>query len=166
MKGYLTSCAVPAVLVAALLLPAAVLAQTNPAAPPADADTAPQKSPAASAPSPRDKMLQMVDRRIADLHAKLHITAAEEPQWGGFADVMRANARRMDDKVAERAGRFRTLNAVDNMRSYAGITQVHAENMQKLVPAFAGLYDSLSEQQKHTADEVWRSYAQSQQTKK
>src|SRR5579872_2083955 len=37
-------------------------------------------------------MQQVVDQRIAELHAKLHITKEQEPQWQQFTQVMRDNA--------------------------------------------------------------------------
>ena len=51
------------------------------------------------------------------------------------------------------------MTAVDNMQSYAQIEQQRAQDVQKLVPAFQTLYSSLSDQQKKTADEMFRNYA-------
>ena len=51
------------------------------------------------------------------------------------------------------------MSAVDNMQSYAQIEQQRAQDMQKLVPAFQTLYSSLSDQQKKTADQIFRNYA-------
>jgi periplasmic protein CpxP/Spy len=140
--------AAAAVLGAALLLPAAAVAQAAPA-----------KENAAAATAPQARMLKRVEERIADLHSRLHITAAEEPQWRPFAEQMLAGARQMDEKFVERAEKFRSMNAVQNMQSYAGIAAQHAENTQQLVPLFQTLYEALSPRQKHTADELWRSYA-------
>jgi protein CpxP len=151
-------------LAAAFLLPAGVGAQSAPraatgaeAAAPAGA-SAPGEAAAPERAAERT-MLQRVDSRIADLRSKLHITAAEEPQWHQFADVMRTNARAMAQKFAEREQKFRTMNAVENMQSYAGIAEQHAKNMERLVPVFQNLYNALSDQQKRTADRLWRSYA-------
>lgn len=147
------------ILLATFLPPAGVFAQSAPGG------TAGQPAaPSGKAAVPGDKagrmMLQRVNRRIADLHAKLHITAAEEPQWHQFADVMRANASRMAQIFAVREKDFRSMNAVDDMKSYAGIAQQHAKNMELLVPAFENLYNSLSEEQKQTADRLWRGRAE------
>ena len=153
MRRHLVARAAPALL-AAFLLPAGVLAQTAPPGP-----AAPGKAAAPEQKSERI-MLQRVDRRIADLRSKLHITAAEEPQWHQFANVMRANARRMDHVFIKREQEFRSMDAVENMKSYAGIAEQHAKNMERLVPAFQDLYNSLSAGQKRTADQLWRSYAE------
>ncbi len=51
-----------------------------------------------------------VDRaeaRIQDLHAKLHITPAQEGQWKSVTDVMRDNAQRLDVLVKTRLTRRR-----------------------------------------------------------
>jgi protein CpxP len=149
------------VLAAAFLLPAGVGIQSAPrAATGAEAGAAAAGEAAAPERAVERTMLQRVDRRIADLRSKLHITAAEEPQWRQFADVMRTNARAMAQKFAEREQKFRTMNAVENMQSYAGIAEQHAKNMERLVPVFQNLYNALSDQQKRTADRLWRSYAE------
>ena len=154
MKTRLIVSAAAFLVGAAVLLPGAAFAQTAPAEHhPAVA------TPAASVKSSEGKMLARVEARIADLHSRLHITGAEEPQWRPFAQQMLANARKMDEKFLERAEKFRSMNAVDNMRSYAVIAAQHAENTQQLVPVFQALYASLSPQQKHIADQLWRSYA-------
>ncbi|HJU18451.1 MAG TPA: Spy/CpxP family protein refolding chaperone [Stellaceae bacterium] len=156
MRRHAIARAALALLAAALFLPAGAGAQTPAGAPSAAA------APNAAAPGQEaDRaVLQRVDRRIADLRTKLHITAAEEPQWQQFADAMRANARQMAQAIAEREQKFRSMNAVENMKSYADISAQHAKNMERLVPAFQNLYNSLSEAQKKTADQLWRSYAE------
>ena len=59
----------------------------------------------------------------------------------------------------QRAEKLTSMTAVDNMQSYAQIEQERAQDMQKLVPAFQTLYGSLSDQQKKTADQMFRNYA-------
>jgi hypothetical protein len=51
------------------------------------------------------------------------------------------------------------MTATDDVKSYAAITAEHAKEMQKLVPAFQALYDTMSDSQKHVADQVFRSDA-------
>jgi periplasmic protein CpxP/Spy len=100
------------------------------------------------------------DRRIADLHRQLRITAAQEPQWQQFAGVMHDNAVAMDRKFSERAQQFHTMNAVQNLQSYAAIAQQHAADVGRLVPAFQTLYAALTPQQQKIADQMWRSELQ------
>ena len=164
MRRHLVARAAPALL-AAFLLPAGAFAQT-PSSPPAEPHTAapsavaPLGRTAAPAQGAEPAAVQRINRRIAGLRAKLHITAAEEPQWHQFAEVMRDNARQIAPQFAEREKNFRSMNAVENMKSYAGIAEQHAKNMASLVPAFENLYNSLSAEQKRTADQLWRSYAE------
>ena len=152
MNSHLIVRAAPAVL-AAMLWSTGAFAQASPSAPAAH-------ERAAQGQQAEKTMLERVDRRIADLRTKLHITAAENPQWQEFAAVMRENAKKIDKEFEERAEHFTSMNAVENMQSYAAIAKQHAENMDHLLPAFQKLYDSLSAEQKRTADEMWRSYGQ------
>ena len=108
---------------------------------------------------PPETMQQMAEQRIADLHKRLHITAAQQSQWDQFAQVMRDNAKDLDQAYQQRAATFDKMNAVENMQSYAQIEQTRAQDMQKLVPAFQTLYPSLSDEQKQQADMMFRNQA-------
>jgi protein CpxP len=121
---------------------------------------------ASAARQPGETMVSMVDRRITELHSRLHITAEQKPQWDQFTQVMRDNAKQMDEAYQQRAQKMGTMSAVDNMQSFAQIEQEHAEDMQKLVPAFQTLYASLSDQQKKTADQMFRYNAEKAQSHK
>ena len=155
-----------ALLAAALALPVGALAQGTAPAPANPADTS-ATQPAASTPAVPTKDMaktghheNRVEKRITDLHARLKITPAQEQQWSQFAEVMRNNARQMDQDYQQRSQRVQQMSAVDNMQSYAKIAEAHAQDVQKLVPAFEALYNSMSAEQKHTADQVFRSYAE------
>jgi protein CpxP len=179
MKLTLTQRAAP-LLITTMLVAAPVGAQTagsqtSPAAiPPATTTTAPsgmsapsgtgQKAAphsnrAAMARQPGESMQSLVERRITDLRGKLHITSQQSQPWDQFAQVMRDNAREMDQVYQQRAEKLASMSAVDNMQSYAQIEQQRAQDAQKLVPAFQTLYTSLSDQQKKTADQIFRNYA-------
>lgn len=138
------------------------LAQT--ATPPAKSTSA-TAQPAAARPG-TPNMQAMVEQRIKDLHTRLHITAAEQTQWDQFTQAMRDNAKATDALYEQRAEKMGTMTAVENMQSYAAIAQQHAEDMQKLLPAFQTLYDSFSDAQKKQADTVFRTYAQQAQQSK
>jgi periplasmic protein CpxP/Spy len=113
-------------------------------------------SPTATAPVTAQSMAAKVDQRIKELHAKLQITPAQEPEWQKFAQTMRANAQQMDQAFETRLDQMQSMNALDNMKSYAQISQEHAQDVQALLPPFEALYASMSESQKHTADQVFR----------
>jgi len=142
----------------ALLAVAAVLAL--PAAASAQSAQAPATAapPAAAAPMVK-RAEERVERRIAELHAQLKITPAEQQQWDQFAQVMRDNAREMDQVFTRRAQEYESMNAVQNMQSYEHVAETHAQQLQKLVPAFQNLYNSMPDQQKQIADQVFRANA-------
>jgi hypothetical protein len=106
---------------------------------------------------PGESLETLVDRRITELHTKLQITPAQSQQWDQFAQVMRTNAKAMDQMYADRAQKLSGMSAVDNMQSFEAIEQARMEGMQRLVPAFQTVYNSLSDQQKQAADALFRS---------
>jgi protein CpxP len=124
-------------------------------APPAPTQAAPPAAPGANNPTMEDR----VGKRITQLHAALKITADEEAQWKTFADVMLDNARKMDGDYKDRAAKFATLSAVDNMQSYAQIAEEHADDVKRLVAAFQPLYAAMPDAQKKIADQVFRNAA-------
>jgi len=148
--------------IAALLCAPAAIAQSQSAA--AQGTTPPppaaEASPMAGHPVAGKNAEERVEGRIKELHAQLRITPAEEPQWNEFAQVMRENARDMDQAFLQRAQQFPTMDAVQNMQSYEQIAEEHAKRVQKLVPAFQKLYDAMPDQQKRLADQVFRANAE------
>lgn len=151
-----------AVLLASLALPLAAIAQTTP---PAASATAPKAAPSNAAPgsngpaSQRHDMSKRVDQRIDQLHSELHITSAQQSQWDQFAQVMRDNARGMDQMLDQRGTQLASMNAAETMQSYAQLAEQHATDVQKLASAFQPLYDSMSAEQKQNADTVFRGKA-------
>jgi hypothetical protein len=111
-------------------------------------------------------MMVRVEQRVAILRAQLKITATEEAQWQQFATVMRDNAQKMDQAAAERAKMFRSLNAVENLKSYGAMAVDHGQNVQKLVQAFETLYNIMPPEQKKLADEVFRSREEQRQQRR
>jgi hypothetical protein len=117
-------------------------------------------APAATKPAPaRTSKAATVDAneaRIADLHAKLKITPAQEELWKSVTEVMRANAKTMEPLRKARAEKASTMTAVEDFTSYAEIADVHADGIKKFVPVFTALYDSMSDAQKKNADTMFR----------
>lgn len=98
----------------------------------------------------------VVEQRISDMHAQLKINDQQSQQWDKFAQTMRDNAQTADRAFRARMQTFSSLNADESMKSYAALAQLHADNMQKLSTAFSTLYASLSDEQKKTADAMFR----------
>jgi protein CpxP len=147
-----------AALVMAVLASAPALALAQSAA-------APTQSPAASTPSPgsppADADAQVrVEGRIGQLHSQLHITSPEDAQWKAFAEIMRSNAREMDQAAAQRAEQLPTMSALQDMQSYEQLAEAHVQHLQKLIPAFENLYNAMSPDQKQIADRVFRGAAE------
>jgi protein CpxP len=116
----------------------------------------PATPPPVAQPTPvRPTRVDHVEARITSLHAQLKITAAQEPQWNVFTQVMRDNAKTMDDLIRSRVQNAKTMTAVDDLRAYQGIADAHAEGLKKLIPAFEVLYASMSDEQKKNADAVF-----------
>ncbi len=132
------------------------------AANPVAASPAAKAAGVPEAQTPRgQRVVNQAEQRIDQLHKQLRITAAEQAQWDQFAAVMRDNAQHMDQVFADR-GNPTNGTALDDMRAYQAITQAHADDVNKLAPAFEALYSAMSPDQKKTADNVFHSYARQQ----
>jgi hypothetical protein len=109
-------------------------------------------------PRPTAK-LSKVDRtesRIKQLNTELKITPAQEELWKAFVQVMRDNAKTIEEMNLTRAEKTATMNAVEDLKSYSDIVQAHAEGLKKYVAAFEALYASMSDEQKKNADVLFR----------
>jgi periplasmic protein CpxP/Spy len=158
MKTTLRSLTLPALVSLALATSPVWAQQGTPETAPPTAGA--QKPPTATPAGTQDhgqKHADAVERRIADLHAKLKITDQQAKQWDAFAQTMRDNARKADEAFRERAQKLPTMSAPDAMKSYADLTETHADNMKKLSSSFSDLYDVLSPDQKQIADAMYRS---------
>jgi periplasmic protein CpxP/Spy len=129
-----------------------VAASLVPGIPDARAQTVPTPPPAAAPASPQDA----AEQRVRSLQAELHIIDAQMPQWSAFAQTMLENATSTDTLFRQRASTAQSMNAVDNMRSYAQVARAYADNTEKLSAAFEALYGVLSDQQRQTIDTLFR----------
>jgi len=139
-----------------LLLAAVVLAGG-----PASAQSSPpaeQPSVPAQGTRPERGSMVQVERHIAGLHRRLKITPAQQPQWDTFTAVMRQNATHMEAMQRARADKVATMTAPEDMRSYAEVVRAHADDLQRLVPAFDGLYAAMTPEQKATADRTFHEF--------
>ena len=120
----------------------------------------PVRAPAsttAETPASMDKeSAERVEAQIKHLHEKLGITAAQEDKWKDVAQVMRDNADKLTSLAKARSENAKTTTAVDDLKSYAAITEAHETGIEKLLPVFTTLYDSMSDAQKKAADEEFR----------
>jgi protein CpxP len=110
----------------------------------------------ASARPARVDRVDRVEARITELHAKLHITQAQEDLWKNVTQVMRDNAQTLDALTKARSAHAQTMTAVDDFKSYSDIAEAHAEGIKKFIPVFGELYASMSDAQKQNADTLFR----------
>ena len=73
---------------------------------------------------------------------------------------MRQNATDVEAAIKDRAANAKTMNAIDNLKSYEKVAETHEQGVQRLIPAFQTLYDSMSDAQKKNADAVFRANEQ------
>ena len=99
--------------------------------------------------------MERVEQHIQDLHKRLEITPAEEAPWAVFADTMRQNAVTMEQSYKDWQSRAPAMNALDEMRSYAGAVRLHADSVDRLVPAFEALYGAMTPAQRILADKIF-----------
>jgi Spy/CpxP family protein refolding chaperone len=128
------------VLAASLLFGTAALAQTP--------------AVTASGTAATAKATDRVEQHIKQLHDQLKITAAEEPQWTNVAQTMRDNAAQIDQLISKREAQD-SMTALDDLDSYAQITQANSDGVKKLAAVFAPLYNAMPDDQKRTADKVF-----------
>jgi hypothetical protein len=97
-----------------------------------------------------------IDAQVDHLHDSLKITAEQETLWRGVTDVMRENAETMSRLAQVRAEHAQTATAIDDLKSYAEISEAHAAATKRMIPVFQALYDSMSLEQKKAADAEFR----------
>jgi protein CpxP len=113
-----------------------------------------------SSATQHDKERAGIDARIDQLHESLKITAEQEALWRGVTKAMRENAETMSKLVQERAEHAQTATALDNLKSYAEISEAHAAATKRMIPVFRALYDSMSPEQKEASDAEFRGHLQ------
>jgi len=115
---------------------------------------------AADAAQPRPEHHQFdptrhIEGRIAFLKAELKITDTQTPLFERVAQAMRDNAKAMSDAYQRhRADRDKPRSAVESLQARVSAGQSRIEQAQRFLAAFTPLYDSLSDEQKKTADEL------------
>jgi len=139
----------------ALALPAS--AQTQPAAPAAEAPKHHAHHDAATPANPEEA----VEKHIADQKTALKITDAQASQWDAFAATIRDNAKAAEARhQAQEAAAAGNQTALDDLKAYADATVAHADGVKKLAAAFETLYNAMTPEQKKNADDYFAHRAQ------
>jgi periplasmic protein CpxP/Spy len=115
--------------------------------------------PMQASPVAADERGETVEQRITQLHEQLKITPDLESKWNSVAQAMRDNAAGMDKLIAEKRQKGPTnMTAVDDLQTYQQLTQQHLDGLKNLTSAFKSLYDSMNDQQKKNADQVFANF--------
>jgi protein CpxP len=124
-------------------------------APPAS--SAPAQEPMAKPDHPHWSASRHIEGRIAFLKAELGITPQQQAQWDKLAQVMRDNAKELDANFAQmhaQAG-TETHNAVQRLEAQGRFGALKVQESGRFLASFRPLYDSLSDQQKQAADQLF-----------
>jgi periplasmic protein CpxP/Spy len=104
----------------------------------------------------RVSKVDRVEARIKDLQTKLKITPAQEEQWSKVTQEMRDDAKKMEALITARSKRAGTMNAIEDLKSYAAIAEAHADGLKKFIVVFEPFYASMSDAQKKDADVLFQ----------
>ena len=107
------------------------------------------------AASPKTSKADRTEARITQLHSKLQITPEQEALWTNVAQTMRDNSKTMEALIKARSENETTMNAIEDLKSYAEIADAHADGLNKFIPAFEPLYATMSDAQKKSADTLF-----------
>lgn len=99
-----------------------------------------------------------LETRISSLHEQLKITPGQEKKWDAVAKTMRHDSEESRGLVEAKRKDEANLTAVADLNAYAEIAEAHAKHAKHLAKVFASLYDSMTDDQKKVADEVFRKH--------
>lgn len=110
---------------------------------------------AKAAPMTRMSAVDYAELQIKQLQSSLKITAEQEPLWKDLTVLMRENAKDIDALRKQRAENRTGLNAVERMKFHSQVTESQLNQLKKFIPVFEAFYNSLSDEQKKNADEIF-----------
>ncbi len=119
-------------------------------------------TPAAQAPHAdhvRPVPGRFIEGRIAFLKTELKLTAQQQPLFDKLADEMRAGAKQMQERHAQRHQASATpaepQSALEKLERRSAAMKEMTAAQDRYLAAFRPLYQSLSDEQKKTADELF-----------
>ena len=111
----------------------------------------PMPAPAAGAPSMRP--FARIEGQLAFFRTELRITEAQMPQWNAFADVMRAQANRLRQAVAQAmSAGTQPASAPQLLERRLAFLAVQVETTRAASDAVNRLYATLTDEQKRLGD--------------
>jgi len=103
---------------------------------------------------------ERVEARIARIQQALQITSAQQPQFDTFANVLRKQAQAMDQRIQERRAQMQqgaaptNVTAIQRLEFMQRVTANRYNQLGEVIAAAKPLYDTLSPEQKQTADQL------------
>ncbi len=100
-----------------------------------------------------------IEGRIAFLKTELKITDAQLPQWNAFADVLRASATQMNDMMKHGMAMMQDgmpASLPQRLDFHENRMAAHLEALRKMKAALLPLYALFSDEQKRSADALFR----------
>ncbi|HWI26174.1 MAG TPA: Spy/CpxP family protein refolding chaperone [Stellaceae bacterium] len=141
----LSRVALATLIAGAALVPLALGAEAQTAAPAAQAGRV--------AAVGRYDPARSLESRIAQMKTELNISDAQAPQFERVAEAMRGNAKEMAQlRQEERTSRGQPQSAIDLLAARQRYDALRAAEAQRLLDAFTPLYQNLTDAQKKTAD--------------
>lgn len=101
---------------------------------------------------------RFIEGRIAFVKTELKLTAQQQPLFDKLADEMRASAKAMQERHAEHqqtsAPGTAPASALEKLERRSAAMKEMTAAQDRYLAAFRPLYESLSDEQKKTADEL------------
>lgn len=97
---------------------------------------------------------ERIEARLAYAKAALKITPAQEAQWNALADVLRKQAKAMDEQITLRRNtpRDQQLSAIERLQRRQEMMSAASARATEMLEAAKPLYAALSDEQKKEAD--------------
>jgi hypothetical protein len=103
-----------------------------------------------------------IEGQLAFFKTELHITDAQLPQWNALADVIRANARRLQETMTPPAQGSSGVSALpDQLERHAAQLAAMLDATKAVQGAAKPLYAVLTDDQKKIADELMADHMRS-----
>lgn len=99
-------------------------------------------------------MTERIEGRIAFLHAELQITDTQAKLWNAYAGALRDNAKRLKDSGGGMIAGMQGPALLGQLDAQEKMLSARLEGVTAMKASFAPLYESLTEEQRKTADEL------------
>lgn len=99
--------------------------------------------------------VEHTEAQIKSLQDALSITETQKAQWNSLTQVMRENAKDMDDLRKDKAANNKAMNAVERLKLHSHITEVRLNQLKKFIPTFETFYNNMGDEQKTIIDEIF-----------